>query len=81
MAPSRFWLRDISPAFRDVVISGPFLILPPGMKIAGMSSLAAALSWAGIDLSQEEDSIIPSQGYTRPCISIISHMASLDARI
>jgi len=57
-----FSLKDISPATREVVMSGPGLMLPPGRKTVGISILAAAFKWAGTDLSQELERTIPSQG-------------------
>ena len=47
-------------------MSGPGLILPPGINIVGISNLAAAFRCAGIDLSQDEVNISPSQGVTIP---------------
>ena len=40
----RFCRREMSPATRDVVILGPGRILPPGTKMVGRSSRAAAFS-------------------------------------
>ena len=52
----------MSPATREVVIFGPGRMEPPGMKMAGMSMRAAALRCAGMDLSQLDERIMPSQG-------------------
>ena len=55
-------------------------MLPPGMKTAGISILAMAFRWAGTDLSQEEESTIPSQGTKEACSSTMSQMASREHR-
>ena len=66
MAPSRFSRREMSPATIDVVIFGPGRMEPPGMNIAGMFRRAIAFRCAGIDLSQLEDMITPSQATALP---------------
>ena len=81
MASLRFCRKEMSPATREVVIFGPGRMLPPGMKMAGKSRRAASFSWAGMDLSQEAERITPSQGYTEPWTSIISQMASREAKM
>ena len=58
---------------------GPGRILPPGIKIVGRFSRAAALRWAGMDLSQLEDNTSPSQGIALAWTSTMSAIASLEA--
>ena len=39
---------------------------PPGTWMAGRLSLAMAIKWAGMDLSEAETTTTPSQGHTEP---------------
>ena len=49
------------------------------MKMVGISIRAAAFRWAGMDLSQLEERIMPSQGTAEAWTSTMLAMASRDA--
>ena len=69
----------MSPATRDVVMLGPGRLEPPGMKMVGMSIRAAAFRWAGMDLSQLDVRIMPSQGTAEAWTSTMLASASREA--
>ena len=69
----------MSPATRDVVMLGPGRMEPPGMKMVGMSIRAAAFRWAGMDLSQLDVRIMPSQGTAEAWTSTMLASASREA--
>ena len=54
---------------------------PPGTRIEGISSLAAAMSMPGTILSQLASRTIPSKAWAMAWISKLSAMTSLEGRM
>ena len=68
--------RDFFFSLKD----GEEMVGPPATKIAGMSSLAAAISMPGTILSQLASMTRPSKACALHCASTVSAMISLEGR-